>query len=162
MRYFTQVIRSTLYFSISVHLCSRVCCFTRWIIINYYYYFNYKTKFDGFNCFNKNKIRESCIHNNNATLWCVLTGLIGFSTIQFESQSKRTDIVLFCAWKLIEQLILIKTKIETHQKDKYHPILGNNLFPSIMFSISSIITMYIYLNNPKSLKSLERAIMRYT
>ena len=158
IRYGTQVIRSTLYFSISVHLCSRVCCLTRWIITQYYYYLD-KSGSRFFNSNDKNSIRESCIHNNNSMLWCILTGIIGFSTIQFESQSKRTDIVLFCGWKLIEQSILILANIETSERDKYHPTLGNNLFGSTLFAMAAMITMYVYLNNPKALKSLERAVM---
>ena len=146
-----QSIRSSMFLFLSFHIPSRIHCPYQWLLNKYH-------KEWKLNC---NKYNS--ISSNNLFMMLTLASVFGSYCIRLElSESKRTDIALFSVWRTLEVWIRMICNLDSYEKDYGHFVLGSKHLSAILFGLACGMAVYVHATNPKSLKSLERSILKYT
>ena len=147
-----NAIRSCCYWFIGTHIGIRYCsCFSKKIL----------SVFHGIFSKLMNLRNNGFEYVSDRNLWINILGtaIIGRYTILFETVGRRTEMTLVLIWYSLVQMIRMQCGLETYDRDKYHWLLNSKGFVSLMLASCVAINMYVYCNDMKYLKTVERALI---
>jgi len=153
LRIVRNALKSTLYWAFGVHAAVRCCtCFNRKFVRKLY---------EVMDRVMSTRVNEKYAYFNEKNLGSLflMTAICGRLCVLAEPAGRRSEIVISLMWYEMVHIFRRRCGLETNDDDRYHWLLGETSFASILLATAVFVNMYVYCRDASYLKSMERRLI---